>query len=122
MSDRKTVGSDIDERGICPRDIIEGDILTLIGFKGQKRRVILAAFLAGEMPNHRVRRQMGWILPSLDGDPPNPLLVSQMVRCHQNRERKAYNIANQKALAEAREKKRQEKRERKLRAKMEKTA
>lgn len=106
--------NDLDDHGISPRDIIAGDSLTLVGFKGQRRRVSLAAFMDGEMPNHHIRRQMGWILPSLDGEPPNPKMVANLVRCQLNLDRKAFNIAKQKALKEERERKRAAKRADKL--------
>jgi hypothetical protein len=55
---------DLDERGIAARDIINGNSLTILNFKGTRRRTIsLAAFLA--LPGSKIeRRNAGWNLDS----------------------------------------------------------
>lgn len=76
---------DLDERGLCGRDKIDGDVLTLVGFKNKKRRrVKLEDYLSGEFKSGRMRRDMGWILPSLDGDPPHAQILACLLLSQAN--------------------------------------
>jgi hypothetical protein len=109
--------TDLDERGISPRDKINGDELTLVGFKKKKkRRVLLSEYLKGEFANPQTRRNMGWIMPSLDGDPAHPEILADLLRSQANAKRKAENIAKAKEENEQRERKRRERRAKKMAA------
>jgi hypothetical protein len=93
--------SDLDDRGLTTRDIIEGDVLTLVGYKKKKRRrVRLPDYLAGDFPDPHMRRNMGWILPSLDGDPPHPHILAALLRTQRNQIEKQERIAKDKKLKE----------------------
>lgn len=103
---------DLDNRGISPQDTINGDTLTLVSYDRKKRRrVSLALYLTGEFPNPQFRRNMGWIQPSLDNDPPHPIILADMLRAQANAQKKAQNIAAASEAYEARLAKKRARRE-----------
>lgn len=109
--------TDLDERGLAKRDIIDGDSLTLVGYKKNKnRRVSLAIYLTGKFPNPHMRRCMGWIQPSLDGDPPHAEILNSLLRQQENQKKRAKNIEKAKAARAAHEAKQEAKRLRKMEA------
>jgi hypothetical protein len=110
----KRTFNDLDERGLAKRDKIEGDSLTLVSFdKKKRRRVSLALYLTGEFPTAQFRRTMGWIQPSLDGDPPHPIVLASLLssqdKARKKAETKAANIEKQEAARVAKQAKKEAK-------------
>ncbi len=108
----KNSHDDLDERGISPRDVIDGPWLRMLSFNLKNRRVVkFEDYMAGEYDKH-VRRMLGWVLPDRDGNPPPPAAIQALMdrqRAQQRREHNIKRAAEERAKAVERRRIKQEK-------------
>ncbi len=83
---------DMDARGLTKRDVIDGDTLTLVSYSGnRRRRISFSAYTSVVAKTKQERRLTGWILPSLDGDPPHEHVLADMLKTAANEKEKIEN-------------------------------